>query len=170
MSYISYISLPKRPKTHPSTSDKSIGIMNSGIGFWDDMNSVIFTECFKNPFVFGFDLEEMPGSYEQIHKIHFGKLEREAKEIEIKKIHEEEEIWQRQKLYEFLHHVLIIGEFAEIFTCWDSDDFNFGPPSTECKIDLEDLLNYETVKCLGYAMCPPGNTEDGHKLTVYRTV
>jgi len=209
MSTILYISLPKKPTSQPIDSSDAYTISKSGIyrlsdysqgyhyeykslnspeydggvGFWEDRICATFNQCFINQFVYELSLGDMPGSHEKIASIVYKdkKLDRETKEFEINKLHEEDELWLRQRLYEFLHYVLDVGEFVEIYAGWDGiscvdivcgdfEGYFFGPPTTEFTINLEDILNYEIVKRLWEVISYKSDSEGGHKLTIHRTV
>ncbi|MCL2571926.1 MAG: hypothetical protein FWE11_05940 [Defluviitaleaceae bacterium] len=198
MSYISYISFPSKIEHFALPDDEGAKINESGvycvterylgyekniyiflsagssrddicIEFYEDTDNAAFTNCFINPFIFRFDLESMPNSDERYFEIVRGDLDNESKISLQNKIHAEEEFWQRQGLHGFLHHILSEGEFVEIYTGWEAwGDYNFGPPSIESCINLDDLLNYEIVKSLRDIMSSAGSSKGGQKLKIFK--
>ncbi|MCL2571929.1 MAG: hypothetical protein FWE11_05955 [Defluviitaleaceae bacterium] len=146
---------------------------NHDIGFWEDGNIAVFNKCFRNPFIYRFSFGDMPGSLKKIDSIFFGDndLDSEAKNAKINEIHEACDLWLRQVLYKFLYHALEVSEFVEIYVGWEAwGDYNFGPPSTEFFISLEDVLNVNTVKNLGEAIYNQPFSEGGHRLVITRTI
>ena len=195
MSYIQYISLPRKPSALPKPAEGEERISKSGIYHYPDtsqgygylymclespsheggiyfgeiIENAVFGHCFKNPIVYGFAMDSMVGTMERCEEVSRSDMSYEAKDLAVKKIHDENEHWRRQKLYECLHLLLNIGEFVEIFTGWLPEvGFVFPPPVAEQVIDVEDILCYDPVKSQWKAVTYQWGYE--HLLTIRRTV
>ena len=126
-------------------------------------NKAIFNDCFKNTFVYGFELEPPHDYHCQIGEIiHEGLDDVEMKQ-ELDKASSIRRLLESRKLYNFLHQNLNRGEFVEIYTSWlDGMNFNFDSPTVELSINLENLLT------MSIPILPLDNLNLRQKLTIHR--
>ena len=196
MSFVDYISLPSKPKVPPlsdfENSEKKAGLYhgkgcyqnnyyeyymylfsdssptdNENLAFSEQIKVAMFKDCFKNPLVYGFSSGMIPGFRDQFDEIvHGGIFNEETRKIELEKLYDRLDYWQRQMLYETVDSILDIGEFIEILTVITNHvDFNYGPPTSERTISLEDVLTLKQI--MHHPEYP--NIKGGYKLTIIKT-
>ncbi|MCL2400916.1 MAG: hypothetical protein FWC91_14390 [Defluviitaleaceae bacterium] len=185
MSIIAYVSFPKKLKAFRLSDiigrEKEFGInydtnnlrkdifLFPEVSPWDsnfiitDKREAIFTKCLNNLFIY-----ELHGNLPREYYCQRAEIIQNNKDDEIKKLerNELEERWwlvRNKLLHDFINDNLIIGEFVEIYTTWhDHVNFNFGPPTSEDTIDLEDVLNMPLPRT-------SLKIDTSHKLTICKT-
>ncbi|MCL2400933.1 MAG: hypothetical protein FWC91_14475 [Defluviitaleaceae bacterium] len=174
MSIIEYISFPRTLETFYQSGvkgrEKEFGMDISestpwGINIWimDNEEGATFKNCFKNTFIYGFAIALSQDYYEQRSNIILGGLGDEIIEQELKKIDDIADTLRDKTLYNFLNKILNPGEFVEIYTTWhDHINFNFGSPTTERTINLEEILTITTQE-------DPLEFDTSCKLTICKT-
>lgn len=107
-----------------------------------DKKDASFDNCFINKFVY-----ELCGgsSHDLIHqsaKILASDMNEEAKQHEMKKLHDLMTSHYSRSLYDFVHKHIAKGEFVEIYrVLTDHINFNFDSPKREFTINLDDFLS-----------------------------
>ncbi|MCL2400595.1 MAG: hypothetical protein FWC91_12730 [Defluviitaleaceae bacterium] len=151
MSIIKYISFPRELEPFyllgPKGQEEKFGIDISKPTPWEidifimDKRDAVFNDCFKNSFIYGYSLILSEDYYDQRNAISQKNLENETKRQELELLHQKGLNLRDQTLYNFLNKILSLGEFVEIYTTWhDHINFNFGPPTTERTMSLEEIL------------------------------
>ena len=134
-----------------------------GASFYDKGRAV-FSDCFKNSFIYQFSLNTPPNYDERYLSTLMIKSDSKQWDA-IRKLNSEVSKYTKQMLYESLNLILDVGEFAEIYTIFsDHVNYNYGPPISERTIDLNDVqTTYDLFET------PMSRTPDiRHKLTIFR--
>ncbi|MCL2400915.1 MAG: hypothetical protein FWC91_14385 [Defluviitaleaceae bacterium] len=151
MSIIKYISFPRELEPFyllgPKGQEEKFGIDISKPTPWEvdifiiDKVEAIFNDCFKNSFIYDYSLTLSENYYDQIIAISQGGLDNEIIDQKLDSMYKKRQELLDQTLYNFLNKILNPGEFVEIYTTWlDHDNYNFGPPTTERIMGLEEIL------------------------------
>ena len=169
LSVLEYIAFPREVASSPlvyikhEEDDEFCIKVDEGERLRDDItsaffiaqNSSIFNNCFRNSFIYEFYVG-IPGYYRkrqiEITKTYrekeviTGCLDYESMKRDLEKYWNLDRILLNQTLYKFLHDILKVGEFVEIYEAWmgqeDERGVIFGPPTSETVISLEDLLTF----------------------------
>jgi len=111
-----------------------------GVSF-QEKGRAVFSDFFKNPFVYKFHRGKFVGYTKQLSEMLM-----EQKWQGIKQLSNELGTYMRQMLYESLDVILDVGEFAEICSIFiDHVNYDFGPPTSECVINLSDILTVNGI-------------------------
>ena len=172
MSIMKYISFPREVATRPlsyvklkgedefnitTSTGETLWLRNNTslterrVVFWDK-DIAFFNNCFRNPFIYEFNVDIPDYYHEQKRKITERYIGRETvnkcwddklMKRELSKYWGLDWSLRNQALYKVLHNILKAGEFVEIYESWieeeDQNGMYFGPPTSETVIKLEEL-------------------------------
>jgi len=195
MSYVDYLSLPRKPKALPFSDYEKLGkkaglhhnadfyenkyydcysylpsdSQSTGdeMGFTDQLVVANFTNCFENPLIYSFYEGMMPGFRDKFDEVVHGEvLEADEQKRELDKLHDNLDYWQRHMFYSAIDSILNVGEFVEKYIVWTNHvDYDFGPPTAERTINLKDVLSMKKI------LHHPKGTDigDGYKITIIKS-
>jgi len=164
MSRVAYISFPREPNARNLCQitgiEESSGYLNFFI--FDDTEGATFTDCFVNPFIYGYAIGSSSLHAEGAAEFSQMEMDECTRMNAMKKRNDKSSGLHQQSIHDFIHINLDIGEFVEIYHDWtDHINYHFGPPRSENTINLENLLDTPiTSKSYGF---------ESHKLTIIKS-